>query len=102
MYAHKRQHRFDVVDIDPYGSPHPFLDASVQCVKEGGLLCVTATDMAGMFQTSGFFQQAYVIIIRSQHTVLCGNYPGTCYGKYGGIPLKGKVCHEMALRLLIG
>ena len=35
-----------VVDLDPYGSPAMFLDAAVQCVTDGGLLCVTATDLA--------------------------------------------------------
>lgn len=38
--------RFDVVDLDPYGSPTTFLDAAVQSVKDGGLLLVTCTDMA--------------------------------------------------------
>ena len=43
--------RFDVVDLDPYGSPTAFLDGAVQAVAEGGLLCVTCTDLAvlGMF-----------------------------------------------------
>lgn len=36
---------YDIVDIDPYGESAPFLDASVQAVKDGGLLCVTSTDM---------------------------------------------------------
>ena len=42
----KKEDRFDVVDLDPYGSPTPFLDGAVQSVAEGGLLCVTATDLA--------------------------------------------------------
>jgi len=44
--------RFDVVDLDPHGSPMPFLDAAVRAVRPGGLLCVTATDtgaLAGTF-----------------------------------------------------
>ncbi len=28
--------RFDVIDLDPYGSPSIFLDATVQSVKDGG------------------------------------------------------------------
>jgi len=80
MYKHKKsEDRFDVIDLDPYGSPTPFLDAAVQAVSDGGLLCVTATDMA----------------------VLCGNSPETCYTKYGAIALKSKSCHEMALRILL-
>ena len=42
----KKEDRFDVVDLDPYGSPTPFLDGAVQAVSEGGLLCVTCTDLA--------------------------------------------------------
>ena len=38
---------YDAVDLDPYGSPVQFLDSAVQSVSEGGLLLVTATDMAG-------------------------------------------------------
>ena len=80
MYKHKQpKERFDVIDLDPYGSPSPFLDSAVQAVSEGGLLCVTATDMA----------------------VLCGNSPETCYTKYGAISLKTKCCHEFAVRILL-
>ena len=80
MYQHKqKKDRFDVIDLDPYGSPTPFLDSAVQAVSEGGLLCVTATDMA----------------------VLCGNSPETCYTKYGAISLKSKSCHEFAVRILL-
>lgn len=71
--------RFDVIDLDPYGSAAPFLDAAVQCVGEGGLLCVTCTDMG----------------------VLSGGHPETCYAKYGSMPTKGKYLHEMALRIVL-
>ncbi|XP_074423090.1 tRNA (guanine(26)-N(2))-dimethyltransferase isoform X1 [Larus michahellis] len=70
---------FDVIDLDPYGSPAPFLDAAVQAVGEGGLLCVTCTDMG----------------------VMAGNSAETCYSKYGAVSLKGKFCHEMALRIIL-
>lgn len=37
MYQHqKAPERFDVIDLDPYGSPAPFLDAAVQAVSDGG------------------------------------------------------------------
>ena len=71
--------RFDVIDLDPYGSAAPFLDAAVQCVEDGGLLCVTCTDMG----------------------VLSGGHPETCYAKYGSMPTKGKYLHEMALRIVL-
>ncbi|KAK0182400.1 hypothetical protein PV327_000544 [Microctonus hyperodae] len=78
MYQ-SRQNRFDVVDLDPYGCPSIFLDSAVQCVSNGGLLLVTATDMA----------------------VLAGNSPETCYVKYGAVSIKSKACHELALRILL-
>ncbi|KAJ3644543.1 hypothetical protein Zmor_022268 [Zophobas morio] len=79
MYKCRKERRFDVIDLDPYGCPSIFLDAAVQTIKEGGLLLVTATDMA----------------------VLAGNSPETCYSKYGAISLRMKACHEMALRILL-
>lgn len=80
MYQHQRvSDRFEVIDLDPYGSPAPFLDAAVQAVSEGGLLCVTCTDMA----------------------VLAGNSGETCYSKYGAMALKSRACHEMALRIVL-
>uniref|UniRef100_A0A7N4P2X1 tRNA (guanine(26)-N(2))-dimethyltransferase n=1 Tax=Sarcophilus harrisii TaxID=9305 RepID=A0A7N4P2X1_SARHA len=80
MYEHQRgAQRFDVIDLDPYGSPATFLDAAVQAVSEGGLLCVTCTDMA----------------------VMAGNSSETCYSKYGAMSIKSKACHEMALRIVL-
>lgn len=80
MHASKgTESPFDVIDLDPYGSAAPFLDAAVQSVAEGGLLCVTCTDMG----------------------VLSGGHPETCYAKYGSMPTKGKYLHEMALRILL-
>ncbi|XP_072240718.1 tRNA (guanine(26)-N(2))-dimethyltransferase [Leuresthes tenuis] len=70
---------YDVIDLDPYGSPSSFLDAAVQAVSEGGLLCLTCTDMA----------------------VMAGNSGETCYSKYGSVSIKAKYCHEMALRIIL-
>lgn len=44
--------RYDLVDLDPCGSPMPFLDAAVRATRHDGLVCVTATDtgaLAGAF-----------------------------------------------------
>lgn len=39
MYQSKADREpFDVIDLDPYGSPAHFLDAAVQAVSEGGEL----------------------------------------------------------------
>ena len=46
VYNHLKN-PFDVVDLDPYGSAVPFLDATIQSINRyGGLLCVTCTDLA--------------------------------------------------------
>ena len=38
MYNHRAErNRVDVVDLDPYGTAAPFVDASVQCVSDGGM-----------------------------------------------------------------
>ncbi|KAG7274496.1 hypothetical protein CRUP_025689, partial [Coryphaenoides rupestris] len=74
-----RKQPYDVIDIDPYGSPASFLDAAVQTVSDGGLLCITCTDMA----------------------VMAGNNGETCYTKYGSMSLKARYCHEMALRIIL-
>lgn len=70
---------FDVVDLDPYGSPTQLLDSAVQAAADGGLLCVTATDMA----------------------VLCGNNAEACHMKYNAFPARAKYCHEQALRIVL-
>jgi tRNA (guanine26-N2/guanine27-N2)-dimethyltransferase len=74
--------KYDVVDLDPYGSATPFLDAAVQAVRDdGGLLCVTCTD-SGVWASNG--------------------YPEKAYSLYGGIPLKGgQHSHEVGLRLIL-
>ncbi|EGS21954.1 N,N-dimethylguanosine tRNA methyltransferase-like protein [Thermochaetoides thermophila DSM 1495] len=73
--------KYDVIDLDPYGSAAPFLDAAVQAVRDdGGLLCITCTD-SGVWASNG--------------------YPEKCYSLYGGIPVKGWYSHEVGLRLIL-
>ena len=73
--------KYDVIDLDPYGTAAPFLDAAVQSVRDdGGLLCVTCTD-AGVWASNG--------------------YPEKAYSLYGGIPIKGMHSHEGGLRPFI-
>ncbi|XP_076309693.1 tRNA methyltransferase 1 isoform X2 [Tachypleus tridentatus] len=80
MYQHRSpEKRFHIIDLDPYGSPAPFLDSAVQALCDGGLLMVTCTDMA----------------------ILCGNSSETCRAKYGAVSLKMKSGHEMALRIVL-
>ncbi|KAL6122875.1 N2N2 dimethylguanosine tRNA methylTase [Nucleospora cyclopteri] len=39
---------FDVIDIDPFGSCSPFVDAAFKAVKHNGLICFTSTDKAAL------------------------------------------------------
>ncbi|MBO3769956.1 MAG: hypothetical protein QXS51_01530 [Thermoproteota archaeon] len=41
--------RFDMLDIDPFGTPVKFLDTGIRAVKHGGLISITATDTANLF-----------------------------------------------------
>ncbi|KAJ6547596.1 N2,N2-dimethylguanosine tRNA methyltransferase [Mycena capillaripes] len=81
MYNHREpSKRVDVVDLDPYGTAAPFIDAAVQCVRDDGLLCVTCTDLAVLATT---------------------NFSEKCYSNYGGVPIKSEYSHEAALRLVL-
>ncbi len=72
--------RFDCIDIDPFGSPMPYVDSALRALRRGGLLALTATDLAP----------------------LCGVHPEACLRRYGGRPLRTEYCHELAIRLLAG
>lgn len=71
---------YEVIDLDPYGTAVPFLDAAVNAVVDGGLLCVTCTD-AGVFASVGYHEKTY--------------------SQYGGLPLKGPQSHEAGIRLIL-
>ncbi|MBO3803084.1 MAG: hypothetical protein JTT11_04300 [Candidatus Brockarchaeota archaeon] len=70
---------FSYLDLDPFGSPSPFLESSIRAVKDGGTLAVTATDTA----------------------TLCGVYPEKAAARYGGWSTKTVFPKEFAARLLI-
>ena len=70
---------FDYVEIDPFGTPVPFLDAAVKGLSHAGILAVTATDTAAL---SGTAQKA-------------------CKRKYWATPLRNHLMHELGLRILI-
>ncbi len=38
--------RFDLIDVDPFGSPAPYVASAMGALRRGGLLGVTATDLA--------------------------------------------------------
>jgi tRNA (guanine26-N2/guanine27-N2)-dimethyltransferase len=70
---------FDYIDIDPFGTPNPFLDSACKRISRDGILAVTATDTSA----------------------LCGTYPRACLRKYWGMPRKDATMHETGLRILI-
>lgn len=76
-----RAHKFDVIDLDPYGTAAPFFDAAVQAIRDdGGLLCITCTDSS----------------VWAGHS-----YSEKCYALYGGVPVHGGHSHEVGLRLIL-
>jgi len=71
---------FDYVDLDPYGTPEPFVRTALASVRPGGVLAVTATDMM----------------------VLAGAQPSACWRRYGARPVRGRLGPEGGLRILLG
>ncbi len=72
--------RYDYVDVDPFGSPVPFVDNGLRSIRPRGFLAVTATDTAA----------------------LAGTYPRTCMRRYGAMPIRAPFRHEAGLRILVG
>ena len=72
--------KYQVIDLDPYGTVAPFIDAALQALANDGLLCVTSTDTAVFASNS---------------------YPEKSFSLYGGLPVKGYHSHEVGLRLLL-
>jgi tRNA (guanine26-N2/guanine27-N2)-dimethyltransferase len=72
--------RFEILDVDPFGSPSPYLDCSLRAVRDGGMISLTATDAP----------------------ILCGIHPNVSFRKYNGYSLRTEYCHEIGIRLLLG
>ena len=70
---------FDYIDIDPFGSPNPFLENSIVRLARDGILAVTATDTAA----------------------LSGSSKDACQRKYWAKPLRNELMHELGIRILI-
>jgi tRNA (guanine26-N2/guanine27-N2)-dimethyltransferase len=80
MFLRMKRGEFDVIDIDPFGTPAPFIDSAGYCARRNSLLCVTATDTSA----------------------LCGTYEEPCIRKYNSKPYKSEYCHENGIRILAG
>jgi tRNA (guanine26-N2/guanine27-N2)-dimethyltransferase len=72
------EHRFDVVDLDPFGTPIPFADSAFRSARH--LVCVTATDTAP----------------------LCGAHKQSGIRSYSAVPQNTEYHPEMGLRVLVG
>ena len=70
--------RFDIVDLDPFGTPIPFADAAFRSARD--LVCVTATDTAP----------------------LCGAHAESGIRSYSAVPRNTEYHAEMGLRVLVG
>lgn len=70
---------FGYIDLDPFGTPNPYLDSACRRLARGGILAVTATDTSA----------------------LCGAFPKACIRKYWAIPKNDSITHETGLRILI-
>ncbi|MEM3361972.1 MAG: tRNA (guanine(10)-N(2))-dimethyltransferase [Candidatus Anstonellaceae archaeon] len=73
---------FDFCEIDPFGSPAPYLDSLfwADYKQKRRFISITATDTA----------------------VLCGAHKNACIKIYGSKPAHNFICHEIGLRILIG
>lgn len=69
---------FDYIDIDPFGSPNPYLDSAVKRLSRDGILAVTATDTSA----------------------LAGSHENACKRKYWARPLRNELMHEVGIRIL--
>ena len=72
------EEHFNIVDLDPFGSPAPYLDAAARSAVH--LLEVTATDTAP----------------------LCGAHLNSGIRKYAAVPLNNEYHSEMGIRILLG
>lgn len=77
--SYKWNNRASIIDLDPFGSPSPYIDCMLRSVENEGLISITATDTA----------------------VLLGVYPQVCFRKYYGVPIRSKYSLEVGTRLLI-
>ncbi|MDA4115517.1 MAG: class I SAM-dependent methyltransferase [Thaumarchaeota archaeon] len=82
-YLHSRfgrLERFEAVDVDPFGTPAPYMQGALTAADDGALVSITATDTA----------------------TLCGVYPTVALRRYGARVVKSEFAHEAAIRVLLG
>ena len=70
---------FDIIDIDPFGTPNIFIEPAIKAVRIGGMLAITATDTAPLF----------------------GVKPAAGRRKYSTKTLRSSFLKEVGLRILL-
>jgi tRNA (guanine26-N2/guanine27-N2)-dimethyltransferase len=71
--------KYDWIDVDPFGTPAPYLKAALKGLNDGGILGVAATDTA----------------------VLCGAKPSICMKRYGAVSMRRVAAKEVGVRILL-
>jgi tRNA (guanine26-N2/guanine27-N2)-dimethyltransferase len=74
------ENKYHYIDIDPFGSPVPFIESAIRGIHHNGIIACTATDTAS----------------------LCGVYPKTCFRRYAAKPYHSYLMQEIGLRILLG
>lgn len=69
----------DIIDVDPFGTPAPYVHPAIMSLRHNGLLCVTATDLPP----------------------LLGIYPAACMRKYFSFSINSEFSKEQAVRILL-
>ena len=75
-----KRKKYDWIDIDPFGTPAPYLNSIIENVNDNGILGIAATDTA----------------------VLCGAKPSVCFKRYGAYSMKRVAAKEVGVRILLG
>jgi len=80
-FLYRGGERFNFVEVDPFGSPVPFIRSALLNLRasKSGYLSVTATDTA----------------------VLCGANSKACQIYYNSKPFHNSFCHESGIRILL-
>ena len=71
--------KYDGIDIDPFGTPAPYIESALKGLNDNGILGISATDTA----------------------VLCGAKPSICLKRYGAMSMKRVAAKEIGIRILL-
>ena len=78
-FANTTENKYEIIDLDPFGTPAPYIYDLMKIASKGAMLMVTATDGA----------------------VLCGAHQKACVKLYNSVPLHNELCHEAGIRILL-